>query len=124
MYFVVILVTGGYRSDEANLTSTEILYSNGSYMCNIEELPESRFLHSQNGWVVCGGQNRDETFETCLTFTKGEWIQSHSLKYPRTASTGHYGIPSKNKKYRFCFTVGGSFSKLNCYIHLKLKYLR
>ena len=71
--------------DESNLTSTEILYSNGSYMCNIRELPETRFLHSQNGLVVCGGQNRDET---CLTFTKGEWIQSHSLVHPRRASTG------------------------------------
>ena len=58
----------------------EVLYPDGSYMCQMPNIPDERSRHTTNGLLTCGG---DKTPDTCITFTGGEWIQSHTLLHKR-----------------------------------------
>jgi len=70
---LAIIVTGGVSAD----TSVDLLFNNGSYYCGLPNLPEDRYIHSQNGFVTCGGGHENSTRKSCLTFVDGEWQQTH-----------------------------------------------
>jgi len=80
---LAILVTGGYD----NLRSAEILFPNGTYWCNLPDLPAIRYVHSQNGLLTCGGgvPNTNE-LSSCLTFSAGYWNYTHKLLQPRSCN--------------------------------------
>ena len=68
-------MVGGYSSAGV---SAELLYTNGTSLCNLPNLPVKRDYPSQTGLVTCGGKS-DETMSSCLTFKDGTWQQTHTL---------------------------------------------
>ena len=78
--FSAIIITGGIYED-----SVELLFPNGTSLCSLPSLPNTRYGHTQSGLVTCGGggwSSRD-----CITFSGGQWNTSHSLLYERTYHT-------------------------------------
>ena len=79
-----IIITGGktlYGSKYETLV--QLLNENGTFICNLPKLPESRFGHTQNGLVLCGGGNISYSIPTCLMLENGSWIESYNLIEPR-----------------------------------------
>jgi len=74
---LAILVTGD-RGD--NRRSVEALWSNGSSLCSLPDLPFDLYYHIQSGLVKCGGIHAGTS---CYTFTNGVWTKSHTLRYSR-----------------------------------------
>ena len=77
MIFLAILVTGG-RGD--NDRTVEALWSNGSSLCSLPDLPDDHRGHTQSGLVTCGGAY---TLTSCYTLTSGVWTKSHTLRHER-----------------------------------------
>ena len=77
-----IIITGGGSSSSSSYRSVEILRENGSYWCSLPDLPDDRHYHTQSGLITCGGRYSD-TWESCLSFTDGQWNVSHQLQYNR-----------------------------------------
>ena len=50
-------------------------------MCSLANLPDNRRWHTQSGLTACGGGYSSKT--SCVTFSSGRWIYSHTLKYER-----------------------------------------
>ena len=79
-YLVAVLITGG-----KNLNSTELfLPSSGtSYTCTIPLLPETRYYHTVDNNILCGG---DETRNSCLKWSPntGSWADLLTLSDIRT----------------------------------------
>ena len=72
----VILVTG---DAELHGRSAELLYTNGSRVCRLPNLPSYRSEHSQTGVTLCGGYI-GKTRTTCHTLNStGSWELSHNL---------------------------------------------
>ena len=67
--FSVIMITGGLT------LNVELLYQDGTHMCELEPLPDKRVDHTQSGLITCGGSY---TPNSCLIFSlsDGTW-QSH-----------------------------------------------
>ena len=75
----MILVSGGSNQDTLSLTSVELLYTNGSRLCSLPDLPYTSHYHSQTGLTACGGWD-SPAGTTCHTLsTTGSWEQTHSL---------------------------------------------
>ena len=81
MIYLAILVTGGYGN---NMRSVEALWSNGSSLCSLPDLPYDYYYHTQSGLVTCGGGSSTLTETSCYTFTNGVWTKSHTLRYGRS----------------------------------------
>ena len=78
----VILVSGGQPWNIAG-TTAELLYTSGSRICFLPDLPSLRRRHSQTGVTVCGGVDSPAN-ATCHTLSAtGTWIQSHNLAQDR-----------------------------------------
>ena len=78
----VLLVTGG--GGVGSSKSVNLLYTNGSLLCSLPDLPDARNEHTQNGLVLCGGfSNR----KSCLTFNAGNWLETHTLEKQRRVHT-------------------------------------
>ena len=82
--------------------SVEVLKPNGTPWCSLPNLPHSRYLHTQSGLVTCGGGGFTGQSESCVTFNKGEWINSHILMWPRDYHTSWFS------KEKGIFLIGGS----------------
>merc|ERR1712227_871091 len=66
---LAILVTGGNGAD----TSAEVLFTNGSSICELPQMPQSKFGHTQSGLTACGGSFSDN-HRNCIKFEDGSWI--------------------------------------------------
>jgi len=87
---LAIIVSGGYTNMNS---SVEILDENGNYWCSLPKLPDYRESHTQSGLITCGGNindvddsirdyvNTDGVQDSCLTFSSGQWIKSHNLRF-------------------------------------------
>lgn len=93
-----ILITGGYGSVEI-----QDWFGDGKH-CNIQDLPDERYSHTQNQNIVCGGGPQNETQLSCLELVSGEWKHSHNLLYPR------YGHTSWTTPDGGILLVGGYYS--------------
>jgi len=62
---------------------TEILRENGSYWCLMPDLPHRRIRHTQSGLITCGGHGENDTDTSCLTFSDGQWRETHQLQKGR-----------------------------------------
>lgn len=94
----VILVTGGYGSDN----TTEVLDATGNHVCFLAQLPHPRIGQSQFSHTACGGFYTDVE-KTCTKFEGGNWVdatpyneidEDYSLIDPRYAAITwptHYG---------------------------------
>ena len=91
---------GGWR----NFVSVELLFTNGTYLCSLPDLPGPRYEHTQNGPMLCGGY---ETImrHSCVKFCGGFWNETHSsLRKPRT-SHGSWASPGG------LMLIGGNFGR-------------
>ena len=51
MFTPAVLITGGYGADQ----SVEIYHSDRESPCVLQDLPDRRYRHSQDGSLMCGG---------------------------------------------------------------------
>ena len=76
----VVLVSGGMDSQSSHMTTAELLYTNGSRICTLPNLPYSRSRHTQTGVTACGGDGDFEARTSCHTLSStGSWELSHNL---------------------------------------------
>ena len=66
---LAILVTGGVG---IIATSAEVLFTNGSSICELPQLSQSKSEHTQSGLTACGGWVGD-TRRNCIKFEAGAW---------------------------------------------------
>ena len=79
-FFPGLLITGGDSYDGDPQHTAEV-WLPGDRSCQLPRLPApGRRWHTQSSFTACGGQ---QTRFSCLTFTAGEWEQSHSLSEER-----------------------------------------
>ena len=76
----VIIITGG-AGDASKIA--EIFFPDDGTSCLLPELPDDRYDHTQDGILLCGGDNIAK--KTCITLntTDGTWTTSHDLLKPR-----------------------------------------
>ena len=79
--FPGLLISGGgdYMEPEA---SVEVFFPSTGQSCSLPSLPDDRYEHTMDNLLICGGNNSDTS---CLTFTSGEWVMSHTLVHRRVA---------------------------------------
>merc|ERR1719342_1646916 len=65
---LAILVTGG---DGAS-TSAEVLFTNGLSVCELPQMSQSKYYHTQSGLPACGGYGSDAR-RSCIKFEDGSW---------------------------------------------------
>merc|ERR1719300_2045807 len=63
---LAILVTGGYGGE----TSAEVLFTNGSSICELPAMSQSKSVHTQSGLTACGGAFSGTS---CIKFEAGSW---------------------------------------------------
>ena len=84
--------------------SVDVLYDNGTYFCGLPDLPDIRYLHTQNGFVTCGGRDSSYTMKSCLTFFDGDWQQSHypliEERFGFSSWETDLGAESANSQYK------------------------
>ena len=61
-------MTGGY----GKVDTSEVLFTNGSSICELPWMPHSKFSHTQSGLTACGGGNRG-TERSCIKLEDGSW---------------------------------------------------
>ena len=61
-------MTGGYDA----ATSAEVLFTNGSSICELPQMSQSKRYHTQSGLTACGGADID-TRRNCIKFEAGSW---------------------------------------------------
>merc|ERR1712131_532263 len=68
---LAILVTGGIDTE----TSAEVLFTNGSSICELPQLSQSKSFHTQSGLTACGGYGigSDTIRRSCIKFEDGSW---------------------------------------------------
>lgn len=109
-FISIVLITGGFI-DGKPLKSTEIYNPVKYTSCQLPQLPEDRYEHSQDGGLACGGNTDDATKKTCVKWSpeSGTWTQSHTLRENRAAHVswatasgvyligGHYSLRTSEK---------------------------
>ena len=79
----VLLITGG-RDKSTELTSVEVLTPSGVPLpCTVPPLPASRYDHTQDGLVACGGYGSTAVLTSCVTLTGSGWQESHQHQEER-----------------------------------------
>ena len=69
-----ILITGGWEQDQVEAFFPETLS-----VCSLPSLPFPNRMASQDGPVMCGGDNQ-QFAQSCYTFgVEGDWTKSHQL---------------------------------------------
>ena len=95
-----ILISGGGRRDGAQ-SSVEVLNPTNGKTCSLPSLPDRRVRHTSTGLTLCGG---DYTRTSCITFSSGEWVTSHTLAEERYY---HSAWMTNNNKI---ILIGGHYS--------------
>ena len=94
-----IIITGGSSMLGVTTESVELLFLNGTSLCSLPSLPDTRLDHTQSGLVACGGNGGRSD---CIRFSGGQWNKSHSLLYER------YGHSSWSSTQHGTILIGGS----------------
>ena len=82
-YKSVVLITRG-RDKSTELTSVEVVSPSGVPLpCPVPPLPASRYDHTQDGLVACGGYGSTAVLTSCVTLTGSGWQESHQLQEAR-----------------------------------------
>ena len=80
----MIVVSGGHGPSSAGPFKTgksvQVLQSNGSYLCNLPDLPDNgKHRHSQKGLELCGSGPVYGDPMRCEKFEDGEWKVTHNV---------------------------------------------
>ena len=59
-------MTGGYGA----ATSAEVLFTNGSSICELPLMSQTKYRHTQSGLTACGGIR---SASNCIKFEDGSW---------------------------------------------------
>ena len=59
------------------MDNVEVFFLSSNLSCSLPALPEGREGHTMDSNLICGGTYPSST--TCLTFSSGKWITSHTL---------------------------------------------
>merc|ERR1711973_736869 len=72
---LAILVSGYRRTEDPDEDErkTEVLFTNGSSICELPPLPQSRRYHTQSGLTACGGGPGQGAMKSCIKFESGSW---------------------------------------------------
>ena len=54
------------------MKSAEVLFTNGSSICELPKMPQSKYHHTQSGLTACGGYYSG-TERSCIKFEDGSW---------------------------------------------------
>ena len=78
-------MTGGITSPTRGVAddisrSAQVLREDGSLLCSLPDLPDSRVDHTQSGLITCGGYS---SAKSCLKLESGEWRHAWSLMADR-----------------------------------------
>jgi len=71
--------TGFYGPD---IASVEVLDPTTGQICSLPSIPDPRIEHTMVNLTICGGgayYSPNTTYTSCITFSSGEWVTSHSL---------------------------------------------
>ena len=72
----------------------EVFVPSTGLSCSLPALPDERFDHTMDSLLICGGYD-SSTLTTCLSFTSGQWIPSHTLveaRYDHTSWQTEQGL--------------------------------
>ena len=69
MVVLAILVTGG----DGAWTSSEVLFTNGSSICELPPMSQPKHGHTQSGLIACGGEGNVIDTRSCIKFESGSW---------------------------------------------------
>ena len=78
MFTQAVLITGGWEA----LQSAEIYHPNSESPCVLPDLPDSRYCHSQDGSLMCGGTYDGFAYKSCRRWNNdtGAWdLMTESL---------------------------------------------
>ena len=90
--------------------SVELLFDDGTQVCNLPDMFDERYGHTQSGLVACGGRGYNN--DKCVTFENGDWRTSHQLLRRRQAGFSWYS--TKHGIY----LMGGGFQNLDTDVEL------
>ena len=66
--------------DMTNSIDIELVNSNKTSTCLAGAfLPSPRAYHTQSGDILCGGYEDHDPSTTCMSYTAGAWVTSHTL---------------------------------------------
>ena len=77
----MLIVTGG-ENESGKVTKVELLKTDGSHICHLEELPAPRYHHTQSGNITCGGGDASSQ-SSCVMLRDGSWERTHTLSKKR-----------------------------------------
>merc|ERR1719369_2527148 len=84
-----IILSGGVTGFAGpELVSVEVLDPTTGQICSLPSIPEKRYEHAMENLTICGGgaySGSDAIYTSCITFSSGEWVTSHSLGEKRYA---------------------------------------
>ena len=70
------MITGGDGGTVNSKNKVEIFHFNGTKLCDLDDLPSPKRLHTLDSLLLCYST-------TCITFTDGSWITTHSFEPSR-----------------------------------------
>ena len=82
-----ILLSGGYDADDTVNRSVEVFSPSTGQSCSLPSLPDERFRHTMDSLLICGGYDSASTASSCLSFSSGQWVFSHTLEEGRADHT-------------------------------------
>ena len=68
------------------MTSAEVFSVSTNHSCVLPALPDQRYLHTISSLTLCGGYFTS-TRTSCISFSSGVWVPSHSLAERRSWHT-------------------------------------
>ena len=96
-FFLIIsalLIAGGFNATKPSHDATrsvELLLmdpKNGQIIqsCSLPDMPEKRYEHTVDSNLICGGRSFETatTLDTCISFSKGVWKETHKLTRRRS----------------------------------------
>ena len=81
-----ILLSGGHHPNVEG-TSVEVYVPSTGHSCSLPSLPDDRWGHSMDSLLICGGYDSASTASSCLSFSSGQWVFSHTLEEGRADHT-------------------------------------
>ena len=76
-----VLITGGTSTEH----SAQVFLPATGWSCRLPDLPDDRWLHTQDGGLACGGYGGQNQGTSCLRWSpdSGTWTLSHNLTEER-----------------------------------------
>ena len=81
-----IIMSGGGGAF-SSVEAVEVFVPSTGLSCSLPALPDERYAHTMDSLLICGGYDYLTIATTCLSFTSGQWITSHTLVEERCDHT-------------------------------------